>query len=220
MNINEKCQRLHVLFNNMKQLNFTTEDINNLNYNNGIYIVFEKGEEMHGLNRIVRIGTHREINNLKTRLNQHRQNSGASVFRRKIGCAIINKNNPNDIDLEHWYNKDYQLIDKEKLQSIRTFVTQHITQNMSFVSFEVNRTSKEERGTLFWEAKIISTIANCPFCLPSNNWLGCYLPEQYGNFPLAKKIGLWLTKETDSPILTETELFELEKMLEQSDKCI
>ena len=44
--------------------------------------------------------------------------------------------------------------------------------------------------TLFLEAKIISTIAMCPDCSSSKDWLGQYLPEQYGNFRIAKEICL------------------------------
>ena len=38
---------------------------------NGIYILFEKGEFAHSTNRIVRIGTHTGDNQLRSRLFQH-----------------------------------------------------------------------------------------------------------------------------------------------------
>lgn len=214
MNVNEKCQHLHILFNNIKPLYFIPSDINSIKYTNGIYIVFEEGEKAHDLKRIVRVGTHRELGNLKNRLNTHRQNSGSSVFRKKIGCAILNRKNPTDTDLAFWYNKDYNLIAEDKLQDIRHSVTRYITQNFSFVTFPVTETRKEDKGTLFWEAKIISTIANCSNCSPSEEWLGRFLPEKFGDFRLAKKLGLWLTDEVNSPILTDTELTELETLIE------
>jgi hypothetical protein len=218
MNVNEKCQRLHNIFNNIRPLFFTKSDIDSIKYTNGIYIVFEKTEEAHGSKRIIRVGTHRELDNLKKRLHSHRRHSGSSVFRRKIGCAILNKENPNDTAIRLWYNKDYKLIAKEKLWETRNSVTRHITQNLSFVTLPVSGTRKEEKGTLFWEAKIISTIAHCSDCSSSEDWLGRYLPEQFGDFRFAKNLGLWLTDEVNSPILTDIELVELENLVEQSKK--
>jgi len=218
MDINEKCQRLHSLFNKMKLHNFTKYDIDNLGFNNGIYIIFEEGETAHNEKRIVRVGTHSKPNNLLNRLNTHRQNSGSSVFRRKIGCAILNRNNPNDKDIDLWYNKRRKGIDKQKLQNFRNNVTQHITQKMKFVAFEINGTSKEEKGTLFWEAKIIATIAKCSDCSSSENWLGHYLPEQYAPLRIAKNNGLWVTNEVDSDVLNDLELKELKNLVEKSTK--
>ena len=218
MTVNEKCQRLHLLFNNLGSHRFSGTEINKLGFSNGVYIIFEEGETAHDGKRIVRVGTHREPGNLKNRLNQHRRNSGSSVFRRKVGCAILNKNEAYKSYIEPWYGKKYKLINEDVLQLHRNLVTQHITGKTSFVAFEVKRTSKEEKGTLFWESKIIATIAQCDECIPSKGWLGNWLPEKFGSLGVAKRIGLWLTDEIDSPILSDSELFELEEIVEQSVK--
>ena len=63
--INEKCRRLHLLFNEMKPHHFTNVEINNLSFDNGVYIIFEEGETGHEMKRIVRVGTHRKLHNLK-----------------------------------------------------------------------------------------------------------------------------------------------------------
>ena len=61
--------------------------------NNGIYVLFQKGEAGHGLDRIVRIGTHTGENQLRSRLKQHflTENKDRSIFRKNIGRALLNK---------------------------------------------------------------------------------------------------------------------------------
>ena len=211
------CKELHDIFNGLKRKKFTKEDIDGIGYENGIYIIFENGEKAHHRCRIVRIGTHSKPNNLIKRLNSHRINSGATVFRNKVGCAILNKNNPKDPDLEKWYTFKSlnKCIKKDKLYNIRKQVSDHIINNMSFVSFRVDKISKEEFGTLYWEAKLISTIAKCNNCCSSDKWLGKKMPN-LGNLESAKKSGLWLSKELESEILTPKELEKLKKIINKS----
>jgi hypothetical protein len=202
----------------MKPHHFTITEINGLGFSNGIYVIFEEGEMAHKCKRIVRVGTHRELDYLQNRLNQHRRNGGTSIFRRKIGCAILNKCNPNDPDLKWWYEKKYKSIEYKKRAIIRNSVTEHIVNKTTFVAFETKGTTKEEKGTQFWEAKIISTVAQCNECSPSNNWLGNYMPEKFGELKVAKENGLWLSNEIDSPILNDTEFGELVCIIKQSRK--
>jgi len=67
---------------------------------NGIYILFEKGELAHNTDRIVRIGTHTGINQLRSRLKQHFivENKDRSIFRKNIGRALLNKNHDDFIN--------------------------------------------------------------------------------------------------------------------------
>jgi hypothetical protein len=196
---------------------FELSDINRLGFNNGIYIVFEEGERFHDYKRIVRVGTHSKPYNLLTRLNIHRRNSGPSVFRRKIGCAIMNKANPKDTDIIHWFHKDYSLINKDKLISIRKSVTEHIVKKMCFVAFEVNGTKKEEKGTLFWESKIIATIAQSANYRQSPDWLGNFMPVHINEaLKPVKDYGLWLVDELESEPLSDVEIGELEKIVKRS----
>src|SRR4051812_33329339 len=60
---------------------------------NGIYLLFEKGEEAHGGDRIVRAGTHTGVGQLLSRLHQHFvvENKDRSIFRKNIGRALLNK---------------------------------------------------------------------------------------------------------------------------------
>jgi hypothetical protein len=217
MNINEKCERLHRLFNSMKLHRFELSDINRIDFCNGIYIVFEEGERFHDYKRIVRVGTHSKPGNLLDRLNDHCPDGGTSVFRRKVGCAIMNKTNHDDIDMDRWFNKEYSLIDKDKLTSIRKSVTEHIVKKMSFVVFEVKGTKKEERGSLFWEAKIIATIAQSDDCRQSKDWLGNFIPVHINNaLKPVKEYGLWLKNGVKGKSLTDDEIIELEHIVKLS----
>lgn len=60
------CEKLHWLFNSLsrQRFPFDTHQIPD----NGIYILFEDGESAHGVDRIVRVGTHTVANQLPFRL--------------------------------------------------------------------------------------------------------------------------------------------------------
>jgi hypothetical protein len=81
----DKVIVLHMLFNGLPRLDWTM--IDRLPYQNGIYIMFEKGESYHGMDRIVRIGTHRGQDRLLKRLRDHfvKEDADGSIFRKNIG---------------------------------------------------------------------------------------------------------------------------------------
>jgi hypothetical protein len=64
--MSEKCKQLHQWFNNLERISFPFDE--RKISRNGIYILFEKVETAHGMDRIVRIGTHTGKNQLKSRL--------------------------------------------------------------------------------------------------------------------------------------------------------
>lgn len=94
------CDKLHKLFNLMERFIFPFDE--KKIHSNGIYILFEKGECAHGADRIVRIGTHTGLDQLRSRLKQHfiNENKDRSIFRKNIGRAILNKNK--DPFLKQW----------------------------------------------------------------------------------------------------------------------
>ncbi len=176
---------------------------------NGIYILFEKGELAHSTNRIVRIGTHTGINQLRSRLNQHfiKENKDRSIFRKNIGRALLNKDK--DPFLEKWEidlttrkakEKYSELIDFVKQKEVERKVTKYIQENFWFVVFEVD----DKRKRLDLEAKIISTVSLCKDCIPSENWLGNFSPKEK-----IRKSGLWLVNELWKTPLSEKEIEEL-----------
>ena len=75
------CQYLHETLSRLPRLK--REALINVP-KNGIYILFENGEEAHGGERIVRIGTHRGQDNLAPRIRAHlyTHNKDRSIFRK------------------------------------------------------------------------------------------------------------------------------------------
>ena len=191
--MSEKCKQLHQWFNNMERMNFPFDE--RKIPRNGIYILFEKGETAHEMDRIVRIGTHTGKNRLRSRLKQHfiNENKDRSIFRKNIGRALLNRDK--DPFLEQWEldltsrkaKEEYTAsIDFEKQKGTEKRVSQYIQTNFSFVVIEVE--AQEER--LEFESKIISTISLCDECSPSSDWLGLFSPKEK-----IRKSGLWLVNE-------------------------
>ena len=186
------CNKLHYMFvsKNRHYFPFNESEIPQ----NGIYVLFEKGEMGHGTERIVRIGTHTGEGRLLSRIKEHflKENKDRSIFRKNIGRAILSKSN--DIFLEQWNwdlttrekkNKLLPLLDTKKQVQIEKEVTKYIQDNFSFVVFEVP--SKYDRLDL--ESKIISTVSLCQDCEVSTSWLG-------NSSPVSKiqQSGLWLVQ--------------------------
>ena len=214
--MSEICNTIHKLFNSMKRFNFPFNE-EEIPFN-GIYILFEKGEKAHDIDRIVRVGTHTGKEQLRSRLRQHfiNENKDRSIFRKNIGRALLNKEKDPfliqwDIDLttrkakEEFKNK----VNLEKQKEIEKKVTKYIQDNFSFVVFEVIK--REDR--LLIESKIISTISLCDECNPSQNWLGLYSPKEK-----IRKSGLWLVNELYKEPLTNSDLNLLIKLLSVNPK--
>lgn len=160
--------------------------------NNGLYILFEKGEVGHEGERIVRIGTHTGEGQLPSRLAQHfiNPNKDRSIFRKNIGRALLAKEGDPflkfwEIDRttrkakEAWKGK----IDESKQAAVEDRVSRYIQESFSFVVFDLN----EKADRLALEAKLIGTVNQCPVCRPSGGWLGRYSPKQR-----IRESGLWL----------------------------
>jgi len=180
---------------------------------NGIYILFQKGEEGHQGDRIVRIGTHTGGNQLRSRLKQHflNQNKDRSIFRKNIGRALLNQSN--DSFLEYWEldlttrkakEKYSSLIDLGYQKSIESQVSEFIQTNFSFCVFEVN--SKEERLQI--ESKLISTISWCEECKPSKTWLGNASPKNK-----IVESGLWLVNELYKTQFNTSDIEHLSRLM-------
>ena len=59
----------------------------------GIYVLFEAGEESHGGKWIVRVGTHTGDGQLRSRLLQHfvMEHKDRSIFRKNVGRSLLNR---------------------------------------------------------------------------------------------------------------------------------
>ena len=210
--MSKKCNTIHQWFNGMKKFTFP---FNKQNVpENGIYILFEKGEFAHATERIVRIGTHTGQNQLRSRLFQHflKENKDRSIFRKNIGRAFLNKKEDPflkewDLDLTTRKAKSQysDSVDFEKQKEIEKNVTKYIQDNFSIFVFQIDK--KDERLEL--ESKIISTISACQECKASKNWLGNYSPKEK-----IKKSGLWLVNELWKTPLSDEDIIELGKIME------
>ncbi len=173
---------------------------------NGIYILFEKGETGHGSNRIVRIGTHTGNNQLRSRLRQHFLNSNKdrSIFRKNIGRCLLNKGRDPylaiwEMDMTTKIARDTHghKVDQGKQQHIEKEISDYMQKNFFFAVIQVD--DKDKR--LLLESKIISTVSHCKICTPSSKWLGLYSPKEK-----IKESGLWLVNELYKEPLTKKEL--------------
>lgn len=180
---------------------------------NGIYLLFQKGEEGHNGDRIVRIGTHTGDKQLRSRLKQHfiNPNKDRSIFRKNIGRALLNQ--CNDHFLEYWEldlttrkakEKYLSLIDLDYQKTIEDKVSEFIQTNFSFCVFEVN--DKEQRLQI--ESGLISTISWCYECKSSKTWLGNSSPKRK-----IVKSGLWLVNELYKTPLISSEIDHLSRLI-------
>ena len=180
---------------------------------NGIYVLFETGEEAHDGPRIVRVGTHTGDRQLPSRLMEHfvNENKDRSIFRKNIGRALLKK--AADPFLAEWELDRTSRVarkrhgvetDTVKRRAVEGEVTKHLQGHFQFVVFRVD--DKSVRLTL--ESRIISTVSRCDECKPSDCWLGMSSPK--------KKIrdsGLWLVNELYNEPLTQADLQVLGALL-------
>ena len=191
--MSECCNELHHIFNKMPtyQFPFDSSEIPL----NGVYVLFEEGESAHGVNRIVRVGTHTGDAQLRSRLRQHfvAENKDRSIFRKNIGRALLNK--VQDPFLEQWEidlttrmaRVQYaHAINFDKLKTVEREVTSYIQSDFKFVAFRVDDKNKR----LELESKLISTVSLCNECSASTRWLG-----QHSPVGKIRQSGLWLVNE-------------------------
>lgn len=98
--MSKECEAVHILARSLERHTFPfSESRIPLN---GIYILFENGEEGHDGERIVRVGTHTGENQLCSRLKQHflKENKDRSIFRKNIGRSLLKRES--DPFIEFW----------------------------------------------------------------------------------------------------------------------
>lgn len=209
------CSELHKIVNKMKRLDFpfANDDIPE----NGVYLLFEKNELGHGGDRIVRIGTHTGLGQLRSRLKQHfmNENKDRSIFRKNIGRALLNKGNDDyinlwELDLTTRANKDKYIhtIDLEYQAEIEDRVSKYIQEMFSFVVIE----EKDKEKRMWLEKTIISEISNCKECWSSSNWLG-----DYSTKAKIKDSGLWQVNELYKDGFDEKDFIEFKRRIKYED---
>lgn len=209
--MSEICTELHRLVNQVPHHHFPFDE--DKLPENGIYVVFEKGELAHGTNRIVRIGTHDGQDRLKLRLKEHfvNENKDRSIFRKNIGRALLSVSH--DPFMAQWNidliprkarEENTYKIDHLKLKSIEALVSEYIQKNFSLCVIPFLK--HEERK--HYEVKLISTVSNCRLCHPSSNWLGLHSPVEK-----IRESGLWNYTQLWKESLTWLELEVIKQKL-------
>ncbi len=206
--------RLHELFNGMDRFQCST--IDDIPFDDGIYIVFENGEKYEGFDRIVRVGTHRSAGRLKSRLKDHflKKDKNGSIFRKNIGRAILNKNNHPYL---HIWNFDTRRsgplarlagsYDPQFEKKVEKKISQYMCQHFSFVIFPV--LTKDERLRL--EEGIIATLNAASDFIASPGWRGKYSPEEE-----IRQSGMWLKEGLNGVALSEKEFTKIKTYCQSS----
>jgi len=205
--------RLHKLFNEQSRFSFPFRQQESEIPKNGIYVIFENGEKFHELERIVRVGTHTGNKQLRSRLNQHflKENKNRSIFRKNVGRCILNKEKNAYLPL--WEmdatskadkERNVKLLDLTFEKQLEKRISSYIQNNLSFCVFQVD--TKEQR--LFWESKIVSTLAKSSDPKSSKNWLG-----QHSTKEKIRVSGLWQVNELYKDELTEQEFAVLRQLV-------
>jgi len=210
--MSDSCRQLHALLRPLPSFKFPF-DPKKLPAN-GIYVLYELGEEGHGTDRIVRVGSHTGNDQLPSRLGQHflRENKDRSIFRKNIGRAMLNK--ARDPFLVQW-NLDLTTraakvehgrhIDARRQREVEQQVTAYIRHAFRFVT--IPAADRETRLRL--ESRLISTVSLCKECSPSSVWLGNYSPVAR-----IRESGLWLVNELYKSSLTTEDMAVLSGLLD------
>jgi len=183
------CAQLHGWANTLPLFKFPLDE--SKIPENGIYLLFQKGERAHGAHRVVRVGTHTGAGQLRSRLRQHflMENKDRSIFRKNIGRCLLNKTKDPflkwwEIDLTPKQARDLhgRRVDGIKKEKLEKEISKYLRDNFSFVVVEV----KNKKQRLELEAKLVSTLSLCEECKLSSAWLGRYSPLQK-----IRESGLW-----------------------------
>jgi len=194
------CQYLHDTLSCLPRLR--REDLAQVP-DNGIYVLFEKGERGHGVERIVRIGTHTGQNNLAPRIREHlyTSNKDRSIFRKHVGrCLLAKRRDPFlaqwQVDLTTKASRalnDHK-VDKARLKEVENQVTQYMTESFSFSVLRFDEVAER----LKYEASLLSTIFHCRDCGPSETWLG----KSHPTSAVMRGCGLWNVQGLRRPELS------------------
>lgn len=197
---NANCTELHRIFNAAKRYN--AFEIDSIPFENGIYVVFEKGETYGTYDRIVRVGTHTSPDRLKRRLKDHfiRENKDGSIFRKNIGIAMLNKARAPYLSIWRLNTsrpENARFVDTDKQSDIERRVSTYLRQNTDFAVFRVDDNIQRLR----LEEAIISVLNHSPNFKASVGWLGNSSTETE-----IRGSGMWLKQGLDAEPITADEL--------------
>lgn len=198
---------LHRLFERLPR--YEWREIDAIPFDDGITVVYERGETYRGYARVVRVGAHTAPGRLKQRLKDHfeRENRNGSIFRKNIGRALLNR--AKDPYLDIWTldtsrqpNRDRE--DPRRAEQVERDVSAYMRVNLSFSVIPV--ASVEARQRL--ASAIIATLNQAKDFAPSDGWLGHYSTE-----PEIRESGLWQKHGLNADPLTADESLQLARII-------
>lgn len=198
---------LHRLFERLPR--YEWREIDAIPCDDGIIVVYERGETYRGYARVVRVGAHTAPGRLKQRLKDHfeRENRNASVFRKNVGKALLNRAKDPYLDiwsLDTSRRPDRDREDPRTAARVERDVSAYMRVNLSFSVIPV--ASVEARQRL--GSAIIATLHQAKDFAPSDGWLGHYSPESE-----IRESGLWQKRGLKASPLTADESLQLARII-------
>jgi hypothetical protein len=203
---------IHQYFNEQKRVSFPykKKELEDITDSNGLYVLFEKGESFNGVDRIVRIGSHKGNNRLVKRLGDHflSTKQRKSIFRKHIGRCFLNI--VNDDYLDSWNKPFNKKVDKERYKDVVNLdyekdyenrISDHISNNLSFTVIP-KIYSKIMRDKI--EEGLIAILAQSNERISSSAWLGNNHPD-----PRIGRAKLWNIQHVGGTKLTLQEFVEM-----------
>lgn len=200
----EACAGLHEMLNTLPRYSFGQLD--DAVPADGVYFLFELGEEGHEGKRIVRIGSHTGKGNLAARLREHvRLNKDRSIFRKHIGRALLQQDNDPylavwnlDLTTRKARTEQGHRLDKAKQAGIEDAVSAYIHNTFSIVVLPAS----DSEAACRLEERCIGTVSSCSRCSPSKSWLGKHADSRIAQSGLWQIMHLYRTGLDDSDLRT------------------
>jgi hypothetical protein len=187
-------------------------------FNNGLYFFYEQGEySPHGLDgRIVRIGNHpraqdRLVGRLEDHFNSRPGAKNFSVFRRYLGGALLRRSDANSPCLQpapgqgHWEKQDDRPC--PSCEGMESAVGAVLSSAFTFRCIRVE--DRPERNN--FEKWLIATVAACPVCRSSTDWLGRNAHPYH-----VRNNGLWNVQYIGRQTATEQQLRRFEELIDMT----
>lgn len=204
----EACACVHAMVATLPVRRFPADDALPAN---GLYFVYESSEtESHTKTpRIVRIGSHATPGQLGRRLRQHSAGGkNGSVFRKALGGALLRRENAESPCLGpqpgqgHWEKQDMPTCPLCAPLEVR--VSALLAERFRFRCVRID--DAEERAR--FERCLIATLAACPLCRQSPEWLGVYAYNAK-----IRASGLWLSNYLRASPVSTLELARFEVLV-------
>ena len=208
MEVTEACKRIHEILELLPKWYEPSDSLPS----EGIYFFYEEDEiSPHtGKQRIVRVGTHGASRTLKARIKKDHYNGNreGSIFRKYLGSALLKQGGASEDRIREWRKRRKLSSHWREFEGTERNVSEVLRSKFFFRVVRVN--SLKERK--LFEEKLIATIAACPVCKPSDNWLGHFAWSEK-----VRKSRLWNSNFVDSSKrITEKDLERLEHLIRKT----